>query len=218
MELACLAANSTGRQWELHLQERAEEDLWGRQTALPECLQHFHSHAHTASPASFLCELALDPGLFAVSFSKLQIHPTFALVNTGQKSRMAAWLPSDLVLTRPLLLFFWIRKMCYFSPLKGCWEKKYLRVKCRQYKHVTHHVFNLCSHKFQREGTSENFLPVIGLYQKCHAVSLSLIIVSVLSPKMSCCLLHPALEAGRCVAMEIMHRELGNQAFKKQDK
>lgn len=28
-------------------------------------------------------------------------------------------LPSDLALTSP----FWIRKKCYFSPLKGCWEK-----------------------------------------------------------------------------------------------
>lgn len=94
--------HSTGRQWELHLQERAE-DLWWRQTALPECLQPFHSHA---SPASFLCEHALDPALFAFSFSKLQIQPTFALVNTGQKGRKEAWLPSALVLRRPLLLFF----------------------------------------------------------------------------------------------------------------
>lgn len=56
------------------------------------CPQHFYSHAHTASPAGFLCEHALDPELFAVSFSKLHIHPTFAFVSTRRKGRKEAWL------------------------------------------------------------------------------------------------------------------------------
>lgn len=44
------------------------------------------------------------------------------------------------------------------------------------------------------------------------------IIISVLSPWLSCCLLHPALEAVSCVAMETMHRKLGHTEFKIRDK
>lgn len=84
--------HSAGRQQKLHSQERADEDLQGRQAVLLGCPQLFYSHARAASPAGFLYEHALDTDLFAISFSKLQSHPTFAVVRIGGKGRKEAWL------------------------------------------------------------------------------------------------------------------------------
>lgn len=77
---------------ETSLAGESREDLGGRQAALLGCPQLFYSHAHAASPAGFLCEHASDPELFAISFSKLHIHLTFAFVRTGGKGRKEAWL------------------------------------------------------------------------------------------------------------------------------
>lgn len=107
---------STGRQWELQWQERAEEDLWGRQLL---CLSAYSTS--TAMPTLLLL-LA-----FSVSMPRTQScllfplvicksTPTFALVNTGWKGRKEAWLPSDLALRRPLLFFSELGKSAIFLP------------------------------------------------------------------------------------------------------
>lgn len=215
--------HSTGRQWELAGEGR------GRPVRKADCSAWVPTALPQPWPHCFSCQLSLwacpGPSTVSISFSKQQIHPTFALVNTEQKSRKEAWLPSDLVLRRQLLLFSELGKRVNFLPQRMLREEILNNVKCRPWQYITHNVFNLCSHEFlsgayvvELKSTTEFVLRTSALLLFCIKSAMLYLSLCIIISVPSLLIVHAMLEAVRCVAMETMHRELGYPAFKKWDK